>query len=172
MNLVEGFDLKQYLNDNFIFIGRKMRPEIKELILEDLRSGENKQTKGFLAKKQNDGEIGYCCLGRMCEVANNAGINVDRHTTLKLGQETITYCDTCHYLPMVVKNWIISENDFVGDFQVKVTPKCVPGDTMLVSLSELNDGTGEFKYYFTKFMVNMIYTWTFEQIADFIEVAF
>ena len=37
--------------------------EMKQKWLEALRSGEYKQTKGTLKGVNEDGEVGYCCLG-------------------------------------------------------------------------------------------------------------
>lgn len=51
-----------------------MDPEIKELWLDALRSGEFKQSKGLLwgdIRDRHDdptGELGYCCLGVLCKV--------------------------------------------------------------------------------------------------------
>ena len=46
-----------------------MKPEIKTLWLEALRSGEYKQIGGKLRKSS-----GYCCLGVLCELAVVAGV--------------------------------------------------------------------------------------------------
>jgi len=45
-----------------------MTPELKALWLNALRSGEYSQTYGTLK-----GGAGYCCLGVLCHVANEAG---------------------------------------------------------------------------------------------------
>lgn len=55
-----------------------MNPEIKNRLISALESGKYKQTTGSLnrvAKPENAPvEIGYCCLGVMCELAVEDGI--------------------------------------------------------------------------------------------------
>lgn len=46
-----------------------MNAEIKALWIADLRSGKHKQTTGLLQSRR-----GFCCLGRLCELAVEAGV--------------------------------------------------------------------------------------------------
>lgn len=51
-----------------------MDNKVKALWLEALRSGEYDQAKGTLKEDQEDGSVGYCCLGVLCEVAVQEGV--------------------------------------------------------------------------------------------------
>lgn len=51
-----------------------MKTEIKDRWLEALRSGEYKQGKGRLVKETDDGTFNYCCLGVLCDLAQQQGI--------------------------------------------------------------------------------------------------
>lgn len=63
----------------FFVTDMKIKPEIKKLWIENLRSGEYHQTVGCLkAEKIDDLEVGYCCLGVLCEtVSKMTGIPFD-----------------------------------------------------------------------------------------------
>ncbi len=45
-----------------------MKAEVKEKWLKALRSGEYKQAKYGLKSKFEDGSVGYCCLGVLCDI--------------------------------------------------------------------------------------------------------
>src|SRR3954462_15269222 len=45
-----------------------MIPLILTRWLARLRSGKYKQGRGFLKVVRKDGEIGYCCLGLLCDI--------------------------------------------------------------------------------------------------------
>lgn len=45
-----------------------MDDKLKKKWIDALRSGKYKQTTGAL-RRQSDNEVGYCCLGVLCEVA-------------------------------------------------------------------------------------------------------
>lgn len=53
--------------------GNPMNPEVKKLLVEALRSGEYKQTKGYLQVTEQAGgrAPGFCCLGVLSEIAKN-----------------------------------------------------------------------------------------------------
>ena len=46
-----------------------MKPEIKKVWVDTLKSGKIKQTKSKLCKLEND-EYSFCCLGVLCEIYN------------------------------------------------------------------------------------------------------
>lgn len=46
-----------------------MNKDIARRWVEALRSGRFEQTKGALARKLDNGKVGYCCLGVLCELA-------------------------------------------------------------------------------------------------------
>lgn len=50
-----------------------MKTEIKTRWVEALRSGDYKQGKSFLAT-EDSGEMRYCCLGVLCELASQHGV--------------------------------------------------------------------------------------------------
>lgn len=52
-----------------------MKPELKKLWVEALRSGEYKQTQDQLCHKDGN-DYSYCCLGVLCEVAVKAGLPI------------------------------------------------------------------------------------------------
>lgn len=55
-------------------MSHQMNPEIKQLWIAKLRSGEIKQTKGELTRRQPDGSLQCCCLGVLCEQAAEKGV--------------------------------------------------------------------------------------------------
>lgn len=55
-----------------------MNPEVKQLWVDALRSGEYMQGRNALAKWDDDnGELAFCCLGVLCEVARLQGVDVE-----------------------------------------------------------------------------------------------
>lgn len=50
-----------------------MKPEVKKILLDALRSGEYEQGKGRLALVKDDGAVGYCCLGVLTAEGAKAG---------------------------------------------------------------------------------------------------
>ncbi len=131
-----------------------MKPEVKEAWVKALRSGEYKQTKGFLKDDE-----GYCCLGVLCDVYDKQEVSlgesrwevVPEHKGLLYGEETVVkghyrYQDQPEILPYDVKEWAGLKSrspSFVDDTQVNKT------------LAVLNDDG-----------------YTFNQIADVIEKHF
>jgi hypothetical protein len=51
-----------------------MNQEIKALWVEALRSGEYRQGQEYLGYKNHRGEMEYCCLGVLCEIATEKGV--------------------------------------------------------------------------------------------------
>jgi len=105
----------------------KMNPEIKQLWVDALRSGDYNQTTGVL----HDG-FGYCCLGVLCDLAVKAGVvsevdpNGIAHRAVYDGADLI--------LPNTVREWAGLESSEPG----------LPNGDLL---TELNDERREsFKY--------------------------
>lgn len=48
---------------------KKMDPELKARWVAALRSGDYQQVRGWLRATRSDGQLGFCCLGVLCEVA-------------------------------------------------------------------------------------------------------
>lgn len=51
-----------------------MKPEVKKVFLDALRSGEYEQGTGRLAMVKDDGVVGYCCLGVLSAEGAKAGV--------------------------------------------------------------------------------------------------
>lgn len=130
-----------------------MKPEIKEKWLQALRSGDYKQSVGFLKT-----DAGYCCLGVLCElyakehdtgsfqamnVSTTYSANIHIHKFV-VGENTES-----QFLPYIVADWAgLSEvNPFMQDV--------VSGDKEWYRVSQYND---EYRY-------------TFAEIANIIEAS-
>lgn len=87
-----------------------MKPEIKKLWVDALRSGQYKQGRERL---QQHGL--FCCLGVLCDLAvkNGADVVVDRTVN---GE--ILYDATAIYLPQSVSSWA-GIADHSGEFQAE-----------------------------------------------------
>ena len=122
-----------------------MKQEIKEKWVAALRSGEYKQTKGYLHNEE-----GYCCLGVLANLwAKEKGLEWKN-------SDGVYAMDGCEMqLPSGVVNWagLPTDDPYVN------TPEGMNSETGdLVRLIELNDGgTLDFT------------SLTFAQIADIIE---
>lgn len=51
-----------------------MKPEVKKVFLDALRSGEYEQGTGRLALVKDDGVVSYCCLGVLSAEGAKAGV--------------------------------------------------------------------------------------------------
>lgn len=112
-----------------------MRQDIKKLWVEALRSGQYEQGSGALSC---DGQ--YCCLGVLCEIAVEQGLELEVSTNDK-GQK-IFNADSA-YLPTEVQEWA----QLYGH-----NPEVLVEDYKEEKLANLNDGG-----------------FSFHQIADVIE---
>ncbi|HEY6018324.1 MAG TPA: hypothetical protein VIY48_00030 [Candidatus Paceibacterota bacterium] len=52
----------------------KMNPEIKALWIAALKSGDYPKTAGRLARLDESGSVGYCCLGVLMELGAKEGV--------------------------------------------------------------------------------------------------
>lgn len=132
-----------------------MKPEIKALWVEALRSGKYQQGSGALHSVYEDGSVKHCCLGVLCVVAKENGVDLPVDKTWPSERDTeekrvrMEYAGDSVWLPVAVRKWAGIEN---CNPYVKF-----PLPTNLEnrgSLTGLND-TGL----------------TFEQIADYIEAS-
>ena len=102
-----------------------MNKEIKKKWLTGLRSGKYRQGSGSLNNKNR-----FCCLGVLCDLAEQEGIVVSTTKTELYGRRAYgTYTD---YLPDVVMKW--AELD-------EYNPSVHPG----ITLSKLNDDNYDFQ---------------------------
>lgn len=73
-----------------------MNKEIKALWIADLRSGKHPQGTGALCSKGR-----FCCLGRLCELAVEAGVCA----VASLSQDAVSYDGADAILPRSVREW-------------------------------------------------------------------
>lgn len=138
----------------------KMDPEVKQLWVAALRSGEYPQGKSKLRSSK-----GYCCLGVLCDLAERAGIITSEVvTTYDDGTETYGYTVNDHQevpyhevslLPLKVQDWAGIEN---CNPNVEVDDEEFSKDHQLRSwapLSELNDLGYDFDYIADRIEANM-----------------
>lgn len=131
-----------------------MNPERKAEWIAALRSGNYEQGSDYLARRGNDGNMKYCCLGVLCDLAVKAGVEVevvDSMGTVQYdGQISVTPDSVAQWAglpdvnPTVITGWEVPEGE---------------GRTMAFSLAEMNDGSEMYHYP----------AHTFEQIAQAIE---
>lgn len=144
----------------------QMLPESKRLVVEALRSDRFKQGKYNLAVDEHDGEgVRHCCLGVMCEVAIENGVDIARieRKASTPAIERHFHADDTVYLaydgettlpPRRVLDWLYGPEVHKGMLQVVVDID--NGDDVVTKPEEfvyLNDDAD----------------WTFEQIAQAIE---
>ena len=89
-----------------------MNPEVKALWLTALRSGKYRQTNGVL----NDGVGGFCCLGVLCSIAVESGVEIEVDEDDKVGNVQYDHCG--EYLPRSVQQWaglVDRDNPQYGD---------------------------------------------------------
>jgi hypothetical protein len=124
-----------------------MNQTVKELWVSALRSGE--YTKGEGALKQIDNlELAYCCLGVLCELAVNNGVEIDVSIRSIRELQTYFYDDNGETLPPSVRTWA---GLATADPKVEI-------DGVLYSLVSINDG-------------DQIVPSTFNEIADYVEAS-
>lgn len=126
----------------------KMNPEIKELWLDRLESGKEKQGHGALkkvypTKKGKVRKVRHCCLGVLCEIAREQGIVSESEVNLldrdiyeqEDGINVVFGDDNSEaYLPDAVADWAgITRYSYPGD-----------GGTQF-ELADLNDESSSFK---------------------------
>jgi hypothetical protein len=77
-----------------------VKPDIKSRWTAALRSGRFKQGTGFLRTNNEK----YCCLGVLCQLAVEAGVDV-KVTTPEFGPKRYTYDGRVGLLPTSVQKW-------------------------------------------------------------------
>jgi hypothetical protein len=142
----------------------KLKPAVKALWLNGLRSGEFEQCRG----KLSDG-TGYCCLGVLSELASREGVcekEVSEETfmvrngshAVPMTETTVRYDGDINYLPYEVTRWAFEDADeylMPIEHYIKENPSVLASNGDMATkttLSQLNDQG-----------------FTFEQIADIIE---
>lgn len=74
-------------------MGKSMNKDIADKWVEALRSGKYKQGRGLLK-----GEVGFCCLGVLCDISN---LSTSERDDMNLN----TYCGKVNTLPSTVMKW-------------------------------------------------------------------
>ena len=120
-----------------------MNPDIKAKWLEDLRSGEFTQGKGYLTRVTPDGEKD-CCWGLLCRLAVTAGI-IGAGQYDDDAEDAISYDGGIEMPTEKVLDW------------AGIPPRAVAVSGKVTCLETLNDGTSSLGQY------------SFAQIADIIE---
>jgi hypothetical protein len=113
----------------------KLKKRVKKKWLEALRSGKYEQTSGTLSQ---DGK--YCCLGVLCEVAIDSGLNIEKKPRYPSSPHTdlMQYDgDTCA-LPPSVQEWAFLKGKKSEDPIVTVPYHYSNGESEF-SLANLND---------------------------------
>ncbi len=86
----------------------KMNPEIKQLWLNALRGGEYEQGHGYLRRNKAE-QDSFCCLGVLCDLAEQAGVIGEPEESDWSGGETYIYRDDYEgeetILPEGVARW-------------------------------------------------------------------
>lgn len=101
-----------------------LKPEIKALWVEALRSGEYKQTKFQLRKDDS-----FCCLGVLCN------LHAQAHPEFAAEQKNPEiYGEQRNFPPTVVEQWAFKSTTSSKDIHYAV-----------VKLAQMNDKTASFK---------------------------
>jgi len=135
-----------------------MNPEVKQLWLDALRSGKYTQGKSLLRPTEST----YCCLGVLCQIAEERGIceyiPSDEHEGFTIKYPDVFqdgFCDGNVYeeseLPWVVKQWAGLDNEnpkvTLNERNTKEHLKGTMQDNTIITLAQLND---EHNYTFTE----------------------
>lgn len=136
-----------------------MEAEKKEKWVTALRSGQYRQGRRALITVEN-GEVGYCCLGVLCDLAIKDGVKGVR---IENAQVEVFYRDENDEpveddwvehsdgdLPLAVQEWAgLDDND----------PQVEVGVLSNIPISQVNDGSDDYR----------VEPHSFKQIADIIE---
>lgn len=123
-----------------------MNPEVKALWITALRGGDYIQGHGKLAYR-SEGEMKYCCLGVLCDLALKAGIVEQTGHGIS---GVLSFDHEISILPEVVAQWAGTEG---------VNPTVFVQDEKEYTLAELNDGVES----------TNVHPHTFTEIANMIE---
>lgn len=145
-------------------INEKLKPKVKALWLEALRSGVYEQTNMYLSRNGK-----YCCLGVLCELA------VAGDVATRIGDNTVTYVGiasvdaSSKILPNSVTTWagLLSENPTIYIYADDI-PEDRIGTFATLSRPRLTDD-GKTFYATTLAELNDTYHFTFSEIADVVE---
>lgn len=125
----------------------KMKPAIKALWLQALRSGKYEQGQGYLHTNKG-GEHQYCCLGVLCEIA----VELDP-TLLPVWRDVreVSYGGQTQFLPITISEWAGLEGDSPEIFEPVEPYEDYDDEYISHALADLNDNGNDFA-----FIANMI----------------
>jgi len=132
-----------------------MRKTVKKKWLEALRSGEYKQGKRTLRRREPNGEWSFCCLGVLCDLAVKEGvidepILAGNRTEYGSWQTYPNDWGSTGSLPGKVVDWAFTKKEVQREGRVELSDPRPDG----IHLSHWNDQRGK----------------NFNEIADLIEV--
>lgn len=123
-----------------------MKPEIKQIWIDALLSGEYEQGKGVLCRSE-DGKKEWCCLGVLTDLAVKAGIVME----IKMGDsddpknQNAVFFDGAHEkLPVKVQEWSGLETD-LGEYSYEDVNIDDEDIVIEQTLAEDNDNGSTFK---------------------------
>ena len=109
----------------------RMNPEIKAEWVRRLKSGDYKQTiEGYLKIEKVPGQFEYCCLGVLCEIAQDNGILYQKDTPGVAGNgiySVFSFNEGVAYLPEAVRNWA-GLHSTEGTYTLKLEHRSLIGD--------------------------------------------
>lgn len=121
----------------------KLKPAVKELWLQALRSGDYKQGHGKLKTRAYGGTVEHCCLGVLCDLAAQQGVVPFRYAAVSIevvgceGLWRFGQQEDHLLLPKEVTQWAF-ESDIERDNWLNRNPLVVH-QKQAIGLSELND---------------------------------
>jgi hypothetical protein len=127
----------------------KMKPEIKKMWIDALRSDNYDQTQGHLCEMDINGVARWCCLGVLTDLAIKNGVDIDIERSAHF-ENILIFDQSSEILSPSVMEWAGMESSS-GDY----TYDYYEGDYLTSTLVEDNDNGQSFR-----------------QIADTIEMYF
>ena len=82
----------------------KMKPEIKEMWIEALLSGDYQQGQHYLCQDNDDGSKSWCCLGVLTDLAMKNGVDIDMER-YSHDSNVYTFDNQSETVPLSVKDW-------------------------------------------------------------------
>lgn len=119
-----------------------MKPEIKKLWVEALRSGKYKQGRGYLHTNYGD-DHAYCCLGVLAEIAITNGVSVSVDSRSLDGRESCwEYGDCVEFLPETIAEW--ANLTTTGEYTYVIDEGDHAGAVVSTTLADENDQGASF----------------------------
>jgi hypothetical protein len=120
-----------------------MKPEIKQIWIDALLSGEYEQGRGLLCHI-SDGNTYWCCLGVLTDLAVKSGVEIDKSldSDSKNSNQEVFYFNGQHEkLPQAVMDWAGISTP-LADFSFEDEEE---GSVISLNLAEQNDNGYSFR---------------------------